>query len=137
MSAARYAITDKNRAVELREAGWSLERICDLIEQERGHRPSKKTIWTWTYPAKAREQQLRSRARSRRRRAAGATFRWPNPRGPEWKVGRMHVLRDGGLSCAAIASVMTIDFPDTPLTEHQVRGAMTEGRMPRNLKAAA
>lgn len=138
MTAIRHKVQTKLRAIELREAGWSINEVRTQLAREGvDPPPSANTIWCWTNVEMDARQRAHKRRSGRLTRLRSANFRWPGVRGPEWKVGRMQALRDGGLSCAAIASVMTIDFPDTPLTEHQVRGALTGGHMPRNLKATA
>lgn len=138
MSQVRHKVQTKVRANQLREAGWSLLQIQAILERE-GVRPvpSQNTIWTWVTAKAHTRQNTQKRLADRARRIAVSEFRWPGVRSPEWKLARMRRLREAGMSCAAIATVMTIDFPDTPVTQSQVDYAVRLGGTPRSFKAAA
>lgn len=131
MSAVRHSVVVMRRARELREAGWAIPRIRDILEKEHAVRPSKDTITRWLDPAVA---ERRAQA-AREKRAESATFGWSgwHP-SPSWKLGRMRALRDAGVSYAAVAKVMSVDFGDE-LTEEEVRAALKLGRPPRKLLA--
>lgn len=137
MSGVRHKASAKARAIELRQAGWSLSEIRALLTRE-GVRPvpSPNTIWCWVNEKANARQNAHKRRADRARRLARSEFRWPGVRSTDWKLARMRRLKEAGMSCAAIAIVMSIDFPDTPLSQWQVDGALREGTMPRSLKEA-
>jgi hypothetical protein len=100
--------------------------------------PTPATIATWTNPKLADRLRAAGRERQRRLRSDGMQYRMPTTRHADWRFGRMLALAEiEGLSCAAIAKVMTFDFPDTPVTENQVRYALERGVMPPPLRRNA
>ncbi len=131
MSAVRHSVVVMRRARELRDAGWAIPRIREILAKEHAVRPSNDTIARWLDPAVA---ERRAQA-AREKRAEVATFGWSgwHP-SPSWKLGRMRALRAAGVSYAAIAKVMLVDFGDE-LTEEEVRYAVKRGRPPRKLLA--
>lgn len=138
MSTIRHKISTKLRVIELYEAGWLPAEIQELLRQEGIEpAPSRNTIWAWTHPRKAEKQARRDLAKTRRWRTERASFSWPGVRGPEWKLERMRRLRDTGLSYAAIAKVMSFDFPSAPLTASQVEGVLRGLHTPIALRSAA
>ena len=135
-SGVRYPARVMARAIEHREAGWTLREIQRMLADEFGcDPPSPATIATWTNPKLADRLRAAGRERQRRLRRDGMQYRMPTTRHADWRFGRMLALAEvEGLSCAAIARVMTFDFPDTPVTEHQVRYAIERGVVPRTLR---
>jgi DNA-binding transcriptional MerR regulator len=128
-----YPITVIQRARELREAGWTLDQISELVERETGTRPACSTVHRWTDPAQERRHRERGRARHRRWSAAGAGAggRLGSPRSsPEFKLARMRALSESArLSDAAIGRLMRFDFGDA-LSAVQVAHALRTGRYP-------
>jgi hypothetical protein len=117
----------------LSEAGWgnaAIRRI--LADQGVDPIPTLKTIRMWIDPDYA--DQVRAETRQRMRQTSPMTFRWPGPRSVEWRVRRIKVLADAGLTKEAIAKVMTHDFPDCPLSRAQIDGILRQGRIPWALR---
>lgn len=136
MSQVRHRASTKARALVHAEIGSGPREIQRLLAGEGVDPvPSVNTIWTWCNPKKASLQAQRDLAVARRWRLGHASFAWPGVRGPEWKLARMRVLDGAGVSAAAIARVMAVDFPkDNRLTEAQVRRALHTGRPPRSTR---
>lgn len=117
-------------AQRMRDGGWTAAQIRDYLAQ-RGHDVTIGTVRRWADPEQARKHREDSRARSHRLRAAARGGRMGREgQSAEFRDQRLRALRDAGLSMNAIAKVMTLDFPDTPLTERQVRTALTSDRPP-------
>jgi hypothetical protein len=119
-----YPITMVLRTRELSAAGWSRERIQDLLEREGYGRPSHTTVGLWADPAKYEAHMNRSRAQQRAKAAAETDFRLRGST-PEYKRAFMERLRSQGLSCHAVGVVHGVVFGER-LTEHQVRYALRE-----------
>lgn len=103
-----------------RESGWSYGDIQGFLA-DAGVRVHRRTIQLWTNPEAAATHRRNDLAVKRRARARALRGRLAGHRSPEFRATRVHSLRDTGMSCSAIAKAMTFDFPDHPLTEHQVR----------------
>lgn len=132
MSQVRHRASTKARVIELYEAGWTKpSEIIMHLERDGLPVPSRNTLWAWTHPEKAAEQTQRDLEGARRWRLQQASFAWPGVRGPEWKLQRMRVLREAGLSLDAVAAVMSIDFPVTPISRPTVAKALTLDLAPR------
>ncbi len=128
----RYTVPTMVRAKQLREAGWSLDRIADLLECELGVRPHVDTIAIWTIPSRARSYEQSVKRADRRRRNANATGRMPNAArfSADFQLIRAKGLRAAGLSVEAVAKAMSFDFPESPVSKDQVRHALEDGRWP-------
>ncbi|HEU4722006.1 MAG TPA: hypothetical protein VFS59_11640 [Gemmatimonadaceae bacterium] len=136
MSAVRHPVSMMVRAQELRDAGWATTRIGALLAREFGcPAPSVNTIWCWVQPGARDRQTAAQRAQQRRDRAAAASFSFPGRRSPQWKLGRLRALRGQGLSLAAIAGVMRLDFGDE-LSTAAIREAVEQDKLPRVWRTA-
>lgn len=131
---APHSTATLRRVYELNEAGWTPTQMLLVLADEGFDRPSLTTIYLWLRPDYRERSRVANQRRSARRSASSGSFHWPARRSPEWKLARMRVLKDAGLSCEAVATVMTLDFPDTPLTGNQVDGMFRLGTTPRSLK---
>lgn len=126
------------RVRELNAAGWTPTQMLEVLEREGFSVPSLTTIYLWLRPDYRERSKQATARRAARRSAATSDLRWPAKRSPEWKVARMRQLRDETcLSFAAIAAVMTHDFPDTPVTARSVEHTLKHGGTPRTLREAA
>lgn len=136
--ARRYPARAAVRARELRDAGWSLRHITLLIRRELGLPVAQSTVCGWVDEEQARKQRLRSYNAHRRRWNAKVTGRLGSPHLTlDFKLIRLRALHEHGLSASSIARVMSFDFPDQPLTEHQVRYSLRTGSVPRSWRTAA
>lgn len=124
------------RAQELRAADYGITAVQRILAGE-GHHVSYNTVRCWTEPEfRTRMLDQKNRA-ARAKRAAASSFQRLGQVGPEWLLARMRVLSGAGVSAAAIARVMAIDFPDLPnLTPRQVWDALNEGRLPLSWRRA-
>jgi hypothetical protein len=115
---AKYSV----RARELHAAGWRQFEICALLEKEFGQRPSGRSVLRWCDPDYAETERFD--------RAKGTALK-PRQRRKMWRLvrDRMYELRhEVGLSCAAIAKLLSHDFEGVKVNEEQVR-RMLEGRI--------
>ena len=136
--ARRYPASAVIRARELRDAGWSLRQITRLMRREFGVPVPQSTVACWVDDEQARKQRLRSYNAHRRRWNAKVTGRLGSPHLTlDFKLIRLRALHEHGLSPGSIARVMSFDFPDEPLTEHQVRYSLATGSVPRSWRTAA
>lgn len=126
--AISYPASVMLRAKDLREGGWSLRGIQQLLKEETGFAPTDHTILYWTDPDFRRRDLARRRRRRSPRTVPG---RLGSPLASEdQKLERMQALRQHNLSFRSIAEVMALDFGDQ-ISEEQVRYALTNGRYPR------
>jgi len=126
------------RARELHAAGWGVADICRIIRTERGVQPARSTVHYWVNDDFAERRRTETRVQKRKRIASTTSGSMrSNHRTVEFRIARMRALDQAGLSMESIAKVMALDFPDEPLTSHQVKGAVRHGRTPRTLRAAA
>jgi hypothetical protein len=103
--ATRYPMPVIMRARQLRALGWSLEKVCDLLERESGVRPDRATVMRWC-ASPARAERLRKTALAGRLRREHSKPRTTFHRvSKEWKTARIRELADAGLSHAAIGIV--------------------------------
>lgn len=116
-TAVRHTSKVRARVVELHEAGWPPKRIVELLQGEGVDPcPNTATVWRWTKPEKYEAQVAARRGRG------PYTFAWPGYCSQEWKLQRMRALRETGISYAAVAAVMSLDFPADPvMSEYVVR----------------
>ena len=123
-------------ALRLHEGGWSARGIARILRQ-RGIVVSDSTIGTWVDPSILERRRAKARTRARREWAArcGGRLASGPRRSPEFRLARMQSLQQLGLSIQAIATVMTFDFPDQPLTVWQVRRALERGTFDRTRAA--
>lgn len=133
----RYSSAAVARARQLRAVNWSISEIPRVLEREGHGHPSQFTVRLWVDPRRHAASQAAVRRAHAHRSAAKSDFTFPSNRTPEWRVGRIKALGGLGLSNEAIAKVMSFDFPDTPVTRHQVAGVFRAGSVPRSIKAAA
>lgn len=132
-----YTVSTMALAQRLRAGGWSIPSICDIIERETGKRPARTTVHNWVAPEFAEARRRRDLAHKNARDAAASSGSMrANHGSAEFRLRRMQVLHAAGLSMHSIAKVMNVDFPDAPLSEHQVRGAIDHGRIPRSIRRA-
>jgi hypothetical protein len=137
MSAPHYPARLIMRARALRAAGWTLDRIADLIADETGQRPYRSTIHRWVDPdADQRGRDASRRWQRRFRSEKGAT--------KGGRLGAAHhtdayqdfracALLAAGLPAAAVARVMAFDYPSSDWTLVKVRQAhqrLRAGREP-------
>lgn len=128
--ARRHPMTVVTQARRFREAGWRPYEIVDLLAQD-GVTVDRTTVVRWTDPESA-EKHRRRKAEFVRERAAKKSGRAWFGRVPssEFKFARIRALHEeAGMTCGGIARVMAFDFGD-PLTDSQVRYALTIGRYP-------
>lgn len=132
MTAVRHTTAAVALATQLAAAGWRPSEIPAILSRELGIKPpARSTVHYWLNDGYAEKRRRSGRARKRKHVAAHASGSMrSNHRTPEFRLTRMRALRTAGLSHAAIAKVMTLDFPDAPLTRHQVAGALDDGRVP-------
>jgi hypothetical protein len=112
VSAQRYTATTMTRARVLKEAGWSLRKIAELIEKETGQRPAATTVALWCYPEPrydARRIYLNGKHAKRRRR--NTMIR---------RTEKMRELYLRGVGLRAIGQVSALLW-DEELSEDQVR----------------
>lgn len=122
-----YADHVADRARELHAAGFPKKRIAKIVADEFGlpAPPTANTITAWVDPELAERWKDANRIRKRHRlRSATLSVVQGAARSDDWKLERMRALREGGLSYRAVAAVMSLDFPDDPVTEDQVRYAL-------------
>lgn len=114
-------------AVRLREAGWTIPQIRDVLAA-RGidPPPCRTTIMRWTTPGFAERRQ--AKATVRKRELYEPSYRPAGRKSAVWRAGRMRALFEAGLSPNAVAKVMTFDFPEHPVSGHQVRYALQRDR---------
>ena len=132
-----YPIATMRRAIELIDAEWTPTEARRLLQAEGHDAPSLTTIYLWTRPDYRERHNRATRQRAARRTAEASSYRWPANRTVEWRIGRARALAELDLSMAAIAKVMSFDFPDTPISEHQVERMVRLGTTPRSMRAAA
>lgn len=136
MTARGHDSATRREAVRLRESGWTLSGIVQVLAR-RGIHVHESTILYWTSEAASERRRQHDRDRMARINAARASFRWPGrPKTEVWLLARMRVLERAGLSMAAIAKVVSIDH-GLELTEHQVRYALSIDRLPALERATA
>lgn len=126
----RHPMTVVTRARQLAEAGWKPAEIRRLLERD-GTTVSLATVSRWVNPDAHRrwsEQAQRWNARRAASRGAAGGAARRNAR-PEFKLARLQLLRESGLSCRATAIVLGLDFGDT-FSEEQIRRAERLGRYP-------
>ncbi|PTL55784.1 hypothetical protein [Paraconexibacter algicola] len=135
MTTVRHTSRTRARAVELRNAGWSLRQVRELLAAEGYHpAPTVPTLSRWTNPAREEEHRRANRARAR---GDATTYAWPGVRSAEWRLGRMRALDAAGVSDRDIARVMTLDFPHSPITVDQVKHALRSDTPTLPLRRAA
>lgn len=125
----RYTSREQVEAIRLREEGeWSVAEIARIMRR-RGFDVSEGAVRMWVDPEHAERQRDRDRQYRRRQRAARSEGRLRgNHSTPEMRAARVRALRVAGLSHSAIVKVMTLDFPEHPLTVDQVRYQLGEDR---------
>lgn len=124
-------------ARDLHAGGWKPTAIRRLLGEAGHEQPSVYTIHQWTNPTYKERQLAQHRRRDAERTAAQSDFRWPNSRSTTWRLRRMETLRGLGLSYVAVAKVMSHDFPDAPVTCHEVERALELQRPPQSWRVAA
>lgn len=135
--ARRYTSGDKAEAIMLKGGGWNAAEITRLM-QAAGRPVTYTAVRLWVDDEAAELQRARDRRYRRRKRAQTETFAWPGRVSGGWKLRRMRALSEAGVSCSAIAALMTFDFPDDPqLSAGQVRYAIATGTIPPPLREAA
>lgn len=127
MSGTRYPVRVASRARELRESGWSVRQIRDLLGREENVRPALTAIARWTDPKYAERSRERQARWLREKRAeAGYSFA-VNGNSPEYQAAFIRRLRDEDIAISAIAKVCRVVFDDSSWTYGKVRYAL-EGR---------
>lgn len=116
-------------AADLRSGGWSLRGIQDALALNGVVIRSTETILRWTDPAYAevKRQEKRRRERDRQRRLHPGS-RWRTITDAA-RMDRLRDLRKVGLTPAATAKVLTLDF-GVPMSRNQVSHAEKTGRYP-------
>ncbi len=127
----RFSAALVAEANRLHDGGWSAYAIAALFRR-RGTHVDERTVKAWVDPdtAARRREQTRQRMRRINAERTGGRLGAGPPRSPDFRFARIVSLRALGLSRAAVAKVMTFDFPDTPVTEAEVRYALEVGRPP-------
>lgn len=100
--------------------GWTITQVTAILNG-RGLRVSAAAVGRWVDPERAERHVTQSRELKRRRR----------------REARLKALADAGLLAPAIAKVMTLDFPEHPMTSWQVRWALKTGRLPKCRRGSA
>jgi hypothetical protein len=125
------------------DGGWSAPEIAQLFAK-RGVTVSERQVYRWIDPKLAERDREASKAYWRSKIPERGTKLGQPHHTPEFKLARARELqRDRKLSCAAIAGVMSHDYPDQPVSEEQVwRALNVTGRWPsrsarQTLKEAA
>jgi hypothetical protein len=119
-----YPVSTMLRAIELREGGWELERVRELLTAEGLGAPTTKTIQRWVDPDYAERQAEFGRRAHRRFGASRARFRLSSNT-PEYRLAFLRTLREQGLSCQALGVVHGVVFGER-LSEWQVRNLFSE-----------
>lgn len=122
-------IGEARRLAEL--GGWSAYKIAKILTG-RGIPVSESTVRRWIDERASELDRGRGRARMRRQRVAERAGKgcWFRPDATvEYRMARLASLAATGVSVAAVAKVMTVDFGD-PLTEKEVRQVLATGRPP-------
>lgn len=126
-SARRYPAAAAHRARELREAGFSLSKVGELIGREFGAQPSDSTLMAWTSDGYAARRYKR---REHLRVAAYTGRRGASHHSTVARYARLVALRDAGLGFRSVAVVLNLDYGDD-FTEDQIRAAIRRGRYPK------
>lgn len=119
------------KARSLAEGGWRPAQIRRLLADEHERVPTLSTVIHWVDETEARKHRDAQRNIMRKAGAKGS-LRLPQNRSSVWRMARMRALRDAGLSHQAVATVMSFDFPDFPVTRREVERALDMGRPPRS-----
>jgi hypothetical protein len=136
MTARGHDSATRREAIRLRESGWTLRGIVQVLAS-RGIHVHESTVLYWTSETASERRRQHDRERMAQLNAARATFRWPGrPKTEAWLLGRMRVLERAGLSMTAIAKVVSIDH-GLELSEHQVRYALSINRLPSMTRTVA
>lgn len=98
------------------ENGWGAHQIRKSL-QTMGYDPAHTTVLAWIDPDYAAGRRERCKLERRRRRGTYGKWKRLNP--SELRLSRMRELRDAGVSYAAIAKVVLLDF-ELALTGGQV-----------------
>jgi transposase len=121
------------RACELRGAGWTYERIAELLNREFNppQKVSKSTVYRWTGEGRAEAHRERERQRKLRQSVAKSGGRLgASHHTPEYRLERMVALHNvARLPLSAIARLMTFDYGE-PISRRSVERAVTERRLP-------
>ena len=121
----RHTVAAVTRARQLASAEcWSLREIAEILTSE-GYTespPHAATIRIWTKPDVARRNAEQKQAFNQKA-------------SEQARLERMQRYRNAGVSYAAIARVLNVDF-GAGLTEDQVRYALVTGRYPKTKKNA-
>jgi hypothetical protein len=104
------------RARALRDAGWSVQKVRDLIAQEFGRRPTEQTVRGWLDEGYASKRRRLVRTAHRRSREIT-----PNRKlSDDWKRERMAMMLERGLSPEHIGEVAGLWWGE-PMTGDEVR----------------
>lgn len=111
MSATRYDTRTVLHTKRLREAGWSLRGIQDILHKEFGVRPARDTLKVWTDPKFAERRRADHREKRKTKRAYDWNFALGGPNvTPEYKAAFMARLHEADVPRASIAKVCTVVF---------------------------
>lgn len=117
-----YPVSTMKLAQSMAAGGWSPTEIQRALRRDGKAVPTRTTIIGWTTPDYAERQREKSRRKGHLRSVEQNGGRLAvGRRSDVFKAARIKALRIEGMSCSAIAKVMSFDFPDDPVTEHQVR----------------
>lgn len=131
MTAVRHSAATMLEAQRLAAAGWTSQGIVRVFARN-GITVTERTVKRWVDPdfaAKRRRSQV-LREREKNAAARGGRLAGP-PRSPEFRQARIESLAKLGVSMAAIAKVMSFDFPNEPITVRVVEHALQTGRPPK------
>ncbi len=131
----RYPASVMRRARELRDAGWSIDAISDLVAQEHGQRPACATVLRWVDPEGSARRDRAARVRLRQRRASTGTYRFKlagHADSPEYQAAFVRALRDEGASTSGIAATCNLLLPGEWTTTRV--GTILRGGVPHHLR---
>lgn len=127
----RYSTSVSEQARELAEGGWDLSGIVRVLHR-RGYPVGQRAVERWISADRAdrqREHDLASKRRRDARRSGGRFL--GRERSPEFKLARIHALRELGLGATSVAKAMRLDFPDDELVPWMVDAYIYRDVVPR------
>lgn len=134
----RHTTATVAEARRMFDGGWTIYEIARILSGRRA-KIDPTTVGHWVDPDYSQRRLREQRERMNRLTAqrTGGRISAKPPRSAHFRFERMKSLRALGLSHRAISTVMTFDFPDTPLSEDQVRYALRGDDVPPALRGLA
>jgi hypothetical protein len=116
------------RARELRDAGWTYQRIAELLSEELGRTVHRRTINIWCSDSHAENHRAWDRSYRQGLRAQSATFRLPGT-SDEYRANCARALHAEGVLIPSIARVFRVLFPDQPWSRERVETLLNRERV--------